>query len=66
MSELQDYFERFRRNTVGYNHTFQTPYGEKRLIYADWIASGRLYAPIEKKMLEDFGPFVANTHTEAS
>ncbi|KPL20912.1 MAG: selenocysteine lyase, partial [Bacteroides sp. SM1_62] len=32
----------------------------------DWIASGRLYGPIEKKMLEDFGPFVANTHTEAS
>jgi selenocysteine lyase/cysteine desulfurase len=37
-----------------------------KLIYADWIASGRLYAPIEKRMTEFIGPFVANTHTESN
>ncbi|HSP86581.1 MAG TPA: aminotransferase class V-fold PLP-dependent enzyme, partial [Ignavibacteriaceae bacterium] len=28
--------------------------------------SGRLYEPIEKTMLEKFGPFVGNTHSESS
>jgi selenocysteine lyase/cysteine desulfurase len=36
------------------------------MIYADWIASGRLYAPIERIMNEKFGPLVGNTHSEAS
>ena len=36
------------------------------MIYADWVASGRLYAPIEKKMTEVIGPYVGNTHTETS
>lgn len=66
MSKLEKYFQPFRENTVGYNQVFTSPYGEKKIIYADWIASGRLYAPIEKKMLEKFGPFVGNTHSESS
>ena len=43
-----------------------TPYGKKNLIYTDWTASGRLYRPIEEKLMDTFGPFVANTHTETS
>ena len=35
-------------------------------MYADWIASGRLYRPIEEKICNELGPFVANTHTETS
>jgi selenocysteine lyase/cysteine desulfurase len=66
MSELEKYFQPFRENTIGNNQTFLSPYGEKRIIYADWIASGRLYAPIEKIILEKFGPFVGNTHSESS
>lgn len=66
MSTIEKYFDKFRKNIVGINSTFNSPYGEKKIIYADWIASGRLYGPIEKKILEDFGPFVANTHTETS
>ncbi|MCX6151370.1 MAG: aminotransferase class V-fold PLP-dependent enzyme [Ignavibacteriales bacterium] len=60
------YFEKFRSNIVGYNQHFQTPFGKKRIVYADWIASGRLYKPIERIMLERFGPFVGNTHSESS
>ena len=66
MASLEKYFDPFRKNIVGIDVEFDSPYGRKKMLYADWIASGRLYAPIEKKMLEDFGPFVANTHTETS
>ncbi len=60
------YFDRFRRRIVGIDTRFSTPYGEQPLVYADWTASGRLYGPIERKLLESFGPFVGNTHSESS
>lgn len=63
---LEEYFSSFRENIVGKNASFNSPYGEKKIIYADWIASGRLYGPIEKKILETFGPMVGNTHSESS
>ncbi|HPD94753.1 MAG TPA: aminotransferase class V-fold PLP-dependent enzyme [Tenuifilaceae bacterium] len=66
MSELEQYFSSFRKNIVGIDKTYRTIYGEFPLIYADWVASGRLYRPIEDKMLNLFGPVVANTHTESS
>lgn len=66
MNELEKYFLQFRKNIVGVDQTFQTPFGEKKLIYADWIASGRLYRPIEEKIINTFGPMVGNTHSEAS
>ena len=51
---------------IGLNQEFDSPYGKKKIIYADWTASGRLYQPIEKKISVDFGPFMANTHTESN
>ncbi len=66
MKDLEKYFEPFRKNTIGYDLTFSTPYGEQKLIYADWIASGRLYKPIEQKVTDVFGPLVGNTHSESS
>jgi selenocysteine lyase/cysteine desulfurase len=66
MSSLEQYFERFRNGIVGQDAEFESPYGTRRIIYADWIASGRLYAPIEAKILGQIGPFVANTHTETT
>jgi len=66
MESLEQYFKPFRENTIGWNKTFTTPYGEKKIIYADWIASGRLYAPIEKIMTEKFAPLIGNTHSESS
>ena len=64
--DLEKYFEPFRNNIVGDKQHFTTPFGEKRIVYADWTASGRLYGPIEKVLSDDFGPFVGNTHTETS
>jgi len=66
MLQLEKYFEPFRKNIIGYDQSFTSPYGEKRIVYADWTASGRLYAPIEKRLSETFGPFVGNTHSESS
>lgn len=63
---MENHFKKFKENTVGFDAEYQTPYGIKKMIYADWIASGRLYAPIEKKISEIIGPFIANTHTETS
>jgi len=66
MTELERYFQKFRDNIIGIDETFVSPYGEQKIYYADWIASGRLYRPIESNILEKFGPYVANTHTEAT
>ena len=65
-TKLETYFEQFRNNVVGVNQYFESPYGKKKIVYADWTASGRLYRPIEEKLLNEIGPFVANTHTETS
>ncbi len=66
MSSLEQYFEPFRNNIIGRDTCFDSPYGRKKICYFDWVAGGRLYAPIEAKMTGVFGPFVANTHTETS
>jgi len=65
-SPLEQYFQQFREHIVGVDQTFQSPYGVQKLIYSDWTASGRLYASIEEKMLHQFAPFIANTHTETT
>lgn len=64
--KLEEHFSTFRKNTIGYNATYLSPYGEQKILYADWIASGRLYKPIEDKITNEIGLFVANTHTETS
>ena len=63
---LEQYFQPFRDQIIGIDQTLESPYGTQKLIYTDWTASGRLYRPIEEKMMNEFGPFVANTHTETS
>ncbi len=66
MTDLEHYFDRFRQEITGIDQTFTTPFGEKKIVYADWIASGRLYTPIERQILESIGPYVGNTHSETS
>lgn len=65
-SALEVYFSKFRNNIIGIEQDFISPFGEKKIIYTDWTASGRLYRPIEEKLMNEFGPFVANTHTETT
>ena len=63
---LEQYFQGFREHIIGIDTTIETPYGTKPLVYADWIASGRLYRPIETILQNRIGPMVGNTHSEAS
>ena len=63
---MEQYFKKFRTNIIGIDQEFESPYGKQKIIYADWVASGRLYKPIENKLAKTFGPFVGNTHTETS
>lgn len=65
-TQLEHYFSKFRENTIGVNHTFESAYGKQKMLYADWIASGRLYSPIEHILLNKIGPMIANTHSFSS
>ena len=63
---LENYFSAFRKNIIGHQQTFESPFGKKEIIYADWTASGRAYQPIEECIQKEIMPFVANTHTETT
>jgi selenocysteine lyase/cysteine desulfurase len=65
-AQWQAHFEAYARGVIGTDLHIQTPYGLKRVVYADWTASGRAYGPIEDRLREQVAPFIANTHTETS
>ncbi len=66
MNKLEEHFSKFRKHIIGDDLEFETPFGIKKMIYADWVASGRLYRPIEEKMTNVIGPNIGNTHTETT
>ncbi len=64
---MDNHFQKFREGIIGIDLKLRCPDGAERpLIYADWVASGRAYGPIEDRIREEFLPLVANTHTETS
>jgi len=63
VSSLEEYFSFFRANIVGGQQCFVSPFGRKKITYADWTASGRAYRPIEGKLQDEVLPFFGNTHT---
>jgi selenocysteine lyase/cysteine desulfurase len=63
MNILEDHFSGYRSNIIGMDQHFVTPYGRRRLVYADWTASARAYQPIESYLQKEVLPFVGNTHT---
>jgi selenocysteine lyase/cysteine desulfurase len=65
-TSLEDHFSGFRKNIIGIDQTFESPFGIKRIIYADWTATARAYRPIEESTQEDILPWLANTHTETT
>jgi hypothetical protein len=52
---LETYFAAFRKDIVGIEQKFDSFYGTQKILYADWTASGRLYKPIEDKLLYEVG-----------
>lgn len=63
---LEEYFKKFRKNIIGKDAKFQSPYGIKKIVYSDWTASGRMYKPIEDRLAKSIAPYVGNTHTETT
>jgi len=62
----EDEFAQIRNNVIGQDAVLSGPFGPRRLFYADYVASGRAYGPIEDKIRNTVLPLYANTHTESS
>ncbi len=61
-----DVIANLRDGLVGSTAKIVGPYGQKDLVYADYVASGRALHQIERFILEEVLPYYANSHTEAS
>ena len=54
--------ESIRKDVIGNDILFDTPFGERHLLYADYTASGRGHKSVEHKIL-NIQKTYANTHT---
>jgi selenocysteine lyase/cysteine desulfurase len=79
MTKSQNLFEQFRamiqtdniiadlaNGLIGHQAIISGPLGNRPLLYADYVASGRALRQIEDFVLTELLPFYANSHTEAS
>jgi selenocysteine lyase/cysteine desulfurase len=55
-----------RSGLIGNDAEIEGPFGNKPLVYADYVASGRALMQVEEFILREVLPFYANSHTEAS
>ncbi|WP_204113769.1 aminotransferase class V-fold PLP-dependent enzyme [Shimia biformata] len=51
---------------IGKDRTFDGRFGPRKLVYADYVASGRALRQVEEFVMEQVLPFYANSHTEQS
>jgi selenocysteine lyase/cysteine desulfurase len=58
--------QRVRESVIGDDELMETPYGARRVTYADYTASGRGLTFLEEFVRYEVLPRYANTHTESS
>lgn len=66
MADKSELIEFVRRSVIGRDQVLDGPFGPKRLVYADYTASGRCLSFIEEYLRTQVMPFYANTHTMMS
>ncbi|GMA15666.1 aminotransferase class V-fold PLP-dependent enzyme [Deinococcus metallilatus] len=59
-------FETLRADLIGTDAVIVTPFGRRRVTYADYVASGRALRSVEERMARLALPLYANTHSEDS
>jgi len=60
LEKLQEYL---RKDTIGHDLIVKTPFGVRRVVYADFTASGRALGWVENVIREQVLPSYGNTHT---
>ncbi|OUR70686.1 aminotransferase [Marinomonas sp. 42_23_T18] len=65
-SVLELALNKVRQALIGDNEFIDTPFGARKITYADYTASGRSLSFIEQFITQKVMPFYANTHTEAT
>lgn len=61
-----DLITRVRQSVIGRDTSVATPFGRRRVTYADYTASGRSLTFVEDYLRSHVLPLYANTHTETS
>ncbi|AOX17844.1 aminotransferase class V-fold PLP-dependent enzyme [Kozakia baliensis] len=64
--QTEDVINDLRRGLIGENILLPGPFGERPLIYADYVASGRSLQQVETFIMTNVLPYYANSHTQAS
>ncbi len=64
--EKREVLRKIRESMIGEDITFLTPFGLKKVVYADFTASGRLSQMVEAFMNSNVYPLYANTHSNSS